>query len=199
MAGRRYMLILVLAVLASAAPVGVQAQHGVGFRLTGGWQEVGGDYSAVLDGHVDAEFSVLWGFSNFRVGGGANWVSFPMDDVDETWSQVKSHFLIGYPFGLGSRLRGYVEGRLTYRRLRPEGTRYTEDVEEELGDFVAAGRGGEIAAGVEVPFGRRWAVDVSGAYGRFNTDRDLSSQGLGPIDSGATWRVHAGVTVFPTY
>jgi len=181
-----------------AAPWTAQAQQGVGFRFTGGWQEIGGDYGAVLDGHVDAEFSMLYALSNVRLGFGANWVSFGMDDVDETWSQVKSHFLVGYPFALGSRARGYVEGRLAYRRLRPEGTRFTEDTEELLGDFVAAGRGLEVVAGTEIPFGRHWALDLSGAYSRFSTDNDLSSQGLGPIDSGSTWRVHAGLVVFPT-
>jgi len=179
-------------------PAGLQAQDGVGFRFTGGWQGISGDFGEALDGHYDAEFSMMYSFASVRLGAGASWVSFAMDNVDETWDQNKTHFLVAYPFGLGSSVRAYVEGRLTYRRLRPEGTRYTEHTEEILGDFVASGTGFEAVAGAEIPFGRHWALDLSGAFGRFATNVDLSSQGLGPIDSGSTWRLHAGVVVFPT-
>jgi len=174
------------------------AQQGLGFRFSGGYQDAGGDYGDVLDGHVDAEFSVLYGLKSIRLGGGFNWVSFGMDEVpDETWSQVKAHALIAKPFSLGSNLRAYVEGRLTYRRLRPEGDRYHGGEEVVLGDFVAAGTGGEAVVGFEVPLGSTAALDLSAAFGRFSTDTDLSSQGFGPIDSGNTWRLHVGVIWFP--
>jgi len=189
-------LAAVLAVVSS--PGASRAQQGLAFRFSTGWQDVGGDFGEVLDGHVDAEFSILYGFGSVRLGGGANWVSFAMDDVDnESWNQFKSHFLVAYPFGLGSSVRAYVEGRLTYRRLRPEGTRYFEGTEEELlGDFVASANGFEGVVGVEIPLGPGWAVDLSGAFGRFTTDVDLSSEGFGPIDSGNTWRLHVGILWF---
>ena len=180
------------------SPVAVDAQEGIGFRYSMGWQDMGGDYGTVLDGATSADFTILYGLPNIRLGAGANYVSFAMDDVEETWNQIMGHFLVAYPFELSSRVTGYVEGRLAYRRLRPEEDRFINDTEELLSDFVASASGFELVAGIEVPMSPRWALEASGAFGRFTTDVDLSSQGLGPIDSGNSWRLHAGVTWFPT-
>jgi len=180
-----------------ALPTSVDAQTGVGFRYAMGWQEIGGDYGTVLDGAYDADFTILYGLSSIRLGGGANFVSFAMDDVNETWNQVTGHFLVAYPFQIVPQLGAYIEGRAVYRRLRPEGTRYTEGTEELLTEFVASASGLEAVAGLEVPLGPRWALEASAAFSRFTTDVDLASQGLGPINSGNTWRLHAGITWFP--
>jgi len=192
---------LALAVLFGlvCVPVASEAQQGLAFRFSGGWQDVGGDYGEVLDGHVDAEFTILYALQSIRLGAGSNWVSFAMDDHDdESWNQIKGYALIAVPFSLGSSVGAYVEGRLTFRRLRPEGKRYFDEEEEfeELSDFVAAGNGLEVVAGLEIPLGTGWALDLSGAFGRFGTGTDLSSQGFGPIDSGSTWRLHAGFLWF---
>lgn len=172
-------------------------QDGLGFRYTFGWQEMVGDFGEVLDSHVDSEFSILYGLKSVRLGAGANWVSFAMDDVEESWNQIKAHFLVGYPFQVNPRLRLYGEGRYTYRRLRPEGDRYFGGEEVILGDFVASGSGFEAVLGSEIVLGPLWAIDLSAAYGHFTTSPDLSELGLGDINSGGSWRVHAGITWFP--
>ena len=92
-----------------------QAQDGLGFRTTLGFEGVGGDYGEVLDGHVVGDLDILYGLRRVRLGGGFSWVSFPMDPPyeDATWSSVQAHAIVAYPFSLGSRLRAYLEGRLT--------------------------------------------------------------------------------------
>jgi len=193
-------LTLVLGLYLAALPDCAQAQTGLGFRYAMGWQDVGGDYGAIFDGAIDADFTILYGLPKVRLGGGMNFVSFAMDDIDnETWNQVTGHFLIAYPFQIVPKLGAYVEARLVFRRLRPEGTRYFDEEgnEELLSDFVVSASGLETVAGLEVPLGPRWAIDISAAFSRFTTDLDVSSQGLGSIDSGSTWRIHAGITWFP--
>ena len=174
-----------------------RGQDGLGLRYTFGWQDVTGDFAEVLDAHVDSEFSILWGFKHVRIGAGANWVSFAMDDVEESWNQIKAHFLLGFPFQVSPGFRPYVEARYTFRRLRPEGDRYFGGEEELLGDFVSSGSGFEAVLGSEFVLGPKWAIDLSGAYGQFSTSPDLSELGLGDINSGGNWRVHAGITWFP--
>jgi len=180
------------------APAWAGAQEGIGFRYSMGYQDMGGDYGTVLDGATSADFTILYGLEQIRLGAGANYVSFAMDDIDETWNQILAHFLVAYPFELTPRVGAYVEGRMVYRRLRPEADRFINDTEELLSDFVASAGGFELVAGFEFPMSSRWALETSAAFGRFTTDVDLSSQGLGPIDSGNSWRLHAGVTWFPT-
>ncbi len=194
---------LIIAIVAFGSlvlPASAMAQTGLGFRYAMGWQDVSGDYGTIFDGATDADFTILYGLSKVRLGGGANFVSFAMDDVnDETWSQITGHFLVAYPFQIVPSVGAYVEGRMVFRRLRPEGTRYSHEGEEEiLSDFVVSASGFEGVAGLEVPLDPRWAFEVSASFSRFTTDMDVSSQGLGPIDSGGTWRVHAGITWFPT-
>lgn len=186
------------AILTSAAgPWHATAQTGPGFRFALGWQDMAGDMGDVLDGAVDAEFSILYPVKAIRLGAGANWVSFAMDDYEESWSQVRFHFLVGYPFQVNEWLRPYVEGRAVYRRLRPEGDRYYGGPEVLLGDFRPSGTSVEGVLGTEFILGPRAAIDVSTALNRFSVSPDLSEEGLGAIDSGMTWRFHVGVTWFP--
>jgi len=191
-----------LCLLLGFAPVlttSASAQTGLGFRYAMGWQDVSGDYGAIFDGAIDADFTILYALPAIRLGAGTNWVSFAMDDVDdETWNQITGHFLVAYPFQLMPKLGAYVEGRLVFRRLRPEGTRYFDHEEELLSEFVVSASGFEGVAGLEIALDPRWAFEVSAAFSRFTTNMDVSSQGLGPIDSGSTWRIHAGITWFPT-
>ena len=179
----------------SALPA--EGQDGIGFRFSFGWQDMGGDMAEVLDGHVDSEFSILYPVGALRLGAGANWVSFEMDDVEESWNQIQAHFLVALPLQVSPGLRVYGEGRYTYRRLRPEEDRYFGGEEALLGDFVASGNGFEAVLGSEIVLGPLWAIDLSAAFGRFTTTPDLSEQALGTVDSGSTWRVHAGLTWFP--
>lgn len=194
----RWTLCLLLG-FAPALTTSASAQTGLGFRYAMGWQDVSGDYGAIFDGAIDADFTILYALPAIRLGAGTNWVSFAMDDVDdETWNQITGHFLVAYPFQLMPKLGAYVEGRLVFRRLRPEGTRYFDHEEELLSEFVVSASGFEGVAGLEIALDPRWAFEVSAAFSRFTTNMDVSSQGLGPIDSGSTWRIHAGITWFPT-
>jgi hypothetical protein len=133
-----------------------------------------------------------------RAGAGANWASFDMDDQEASWNQLRFHLLAGYALRVTERLRPYAEARLTFRRLRPEDDRYFGAEEEELlRDFVTSGWGPEGVLGTEITINRALAVDVSGAVSAFSLSPDLSAEGLGPIDSGQTWRFHVGVAWFP--
>jgi hypothetical protein len=170
----------------------------VGFRFAFGSQHMGGDIGDALDRTIDAEFSILVPVRSMRVGGGANWGSFDVIGEEESWSQLRFHLLAGYAYRLTPLLRPYAEARWTYRRLRPEDDRFFGSEEEELlRDFVAQGGGVEGVLGVEIVLAPKLAIDLSGAFGSFGVSPDLSEEGLGPIDSGTTWRLHAGVTWFP--
>ena len=109
------------------------------------------------------------------------------------------HGLVGYPLQLGGPFRPYAEARVVFRRLRPEDDRFFGSGEEELlRDFSTTGTGLEGVVGTEVILGPRVSLDFSGALSSFSLDPDLSEEGLGAIDSGSTWRLHAGVSWFPT-
>ena len=182
---------------AAAGPRALAAQTGPGFRFAFGWQDVAGDMGDVLDGAVDSEFSIMYPVKAVRLGAGANWVSFAMDEFEESWSQVRLHFLVGYPFQVTERLRPYIEGRAVYRRLRPEGDRYFGGPEVLLGDFKASGTSVEGVFGTEFILWPRASIDVSAAINRDSDSPHLSEEGLGAIDSGMAWRFHVGVAWFP--
>jgi hypothetical protein len=184
--------------LAFATGRGAHAQDGTHFRFGFGWQDMGGDLGDVYDGAVDAEFSIIYPVKAVRLGGGANWVSFAMDDFDESWSQTRFHLLVGYPFQLSERLRPYVEGRWVFRRLRPEDDRFYGGEEELLRDFSSTGNGLEGVLGTEIILNRAAAIDVAVAGGNVSISPDLSDEGLGEVDSGFAWRVHVGLSWFPT-
>ena len=179
------------------APGGVHAQDGLGFRFQFGQQRTTGELGDQFDHTVDAEFSILYAFSPIRVGGGANWASFKVHDEPESWSQIRFHLLVAYPFEVTPWLRPYVEGRYTYRHLRPEGDRYFGGEEELLGDFISKGSGFQGVAGIELVLHPRLAFDMSVGAGSFSLSPDLSEEGLGPIDSSNNWDFHAGLTWFP--
>jgi hypothetical protein len=184
------------ATLLLAGPV--VAQDGIGFKFNFGWQSVGGDFAPVLDGAVDAEFFILVPAGPLRFGGGANWVSFAMDDFEESFHQVKFAFLVGYPFQLSETLRPYVESHVTYRRLRPEDDRYYGGEEVPLRDFVASGTSLDFAAGMEFILNASTAIDVGGRVGKFTVTPDLTDEGFPGVATGANWRFSAGLTWFPT-
>ena len=190
--------VVVVAVLCAAvSPGAAQAQRGLGFRFGLGWQEPAGELGRVLDGGLDGEASLLVPIGRFRVGGGASWVSFNVEGEKESWNQVRFHGLVAYPMALTPRIRSYVEGRYTHRRLRPEDDRYHGGEDRLLREFSASGSGFEGVAGLEFVIGAGAALDVAGSMGRFSISPDLSEEGLGPIDDGSTWRVQLGLTWFP--
>mgnify|MGYP001821162960 FL=1 len=180
-----------------AAPA-VRAQDGPHFRFGFGWQDMSGDMGDVMDGAVDAEFSIIHPVKQVRIGAGANWVSFAMDDFDESWNQIRLHLLVGYPFRVSERFVPYIEGRWVYRRMRPEDDRFYGGEEELLRDFVVSGSGFEGVIGTEFVLNRASAIDFAIAANPFSVSPDLSDEGLGEIDSGMAWRVHVGLSWFPT-
>ena len=201
---RELLLFWILALLSfGASPSPALGQGGLGFRTTLGFEEVGGDYGEVLDGHVVGEFDILYGFRRVRLGGGFSWVSFDMDPPyqDDTWSSVQAHAIVAYPFSLGSRLRAYLEGRLTHRRLKPEGDLFPPVETEEGGHapaFRVSGTGGEARFGIEVPIVGSMALDLSGHLSVFATDdADLAEINGGIVNSGSTWGIHVGIVWFP--
>lgn len=174
------------------------AQDGVGFRMAFGWHELAGEMGDAFDGTVDAEFSVLVPVRRIRVGGGANWASFRVSGQESSFSRLRFHGLVGFPFRVGPRLRPYVEARYTFQRFRPEDDRFFGGEDRLLRDFAASGSGFEGVAGVEIGLGARTSLDLSGALGTFTVSPDLAEEGLGPLDSGTAWRLQAGVSWFPT-
>lgn len=192
------MLGLAALLMVASAPA-AHAQDGVHFRFGFGWQDMAGDMGDVMDGAIDAEFSIIHPVKAVRVGAGANWVSFAMDDFEESWNQIRFHVLVGYPFRVSERFTPYVEGRWTYRRLRPEDDRFYGGEEELLRDFVASGSGFEGVLGTEFILGRSAAIDVAVAANPFAVSPDLSDEGLGAIDSGMAWRVNVGLSWFPVH
>ena len=182
------------------SPLTAAAQErSTGFRFGFGWHDLGGDVGASLDGAVDAEFTVLVPVSFLRVGAGASWASFDVDGAEASWSQVRFHTLVGVPFRLSERVHPYVEGRWTFRHLRPEDDRYFGGEDKLLRDFKSTGHGLEAVGGVALFITPRVAVDLSAAVGSFGISPDLSDQGLGSVDSGVSRRFHVGLTWHPTH
>ncbi len=188
------------ALFCALSPKGTVAQEETtGFRFSFGWQAMGGDMGSTFDGTVDAEFSILIPVWRLRVGGGANWASFDVSGEKESWNQIRFHGLVGMPFQLTEKVHPYLEGRWTYRRLRPEDDRFFGGEDKLLRDFKASGQGFEGVAGLAVFMGPRVALDVSAAFGAFSFSPDLSEEGLGSVDSGTSWRFDAGVSWFPFF
>ena len=70
---------LVFALLATdalLAPDSLTAQQGLGFEFSFGHQSVNGEYGDVLDGGVDADFSLVYTRGKLRYGIGSNWASY---------------------------------------------------------------------------------------------------------------------------
>jgi len=178
-------------------PTPVAGQGGAGFHFAFGWQDTAGDLGDVFDGGVDAEFSVTAPAGPLRVGIGANWVSFTVSGQESSFSQVQLHALAAFPIRLSDTFRPYVQARVTHRRLRPEDQRYFGGEDVVLRDFVASGYGFEGVVGAQMFVSRRAAFDVAAALAPFTVSPDLSEEGLGAIDSGVSWRLHAGVSWFP--
>lgn len=197
--------------LCAASPVAAQSEepgevepgnprsNGTGFRFNFGWQDVGGDMGESLDGAIDAEFSFFFPVWKVRMGLGANWMSYEMDDFDETWSQIRFHFITAYHFAPTAAIRPYVEGRLTWQRLRPEEDRFFGGEEEILGDFLLSGPGAQALAGVEIPLNTRWTIDLSGSIGAYSVSPDINDYDpeLSSAESGTPWRIAVGVAWYP--
>ena len=184
---------------AGGAEPGNARSNGTGFRFNFGWQDVGGDMGENLAGAIDAEFSFFVPVWKLRLGAGANWMSYDMDDFDETWSQIRFHLIAAYHFLPAAAVRPYVEGRWTWQRLRPEEDRFYGGEEEILGDFLVSGPGFEGVAAVEIPLGLRWAVDLSAALGTYSVSPDIAEYGpgLASAESGTPWRLAAGIAWYP--
>ncbi|MGI9627916.1 MAG: hypothetical protein ACR2QM_13855 [Longimicrobiales bacterium] len=185
-------------------------QRGLGFRFLVGAQGIGGDYGDILDTGLPGEFTVLYGLDKIRLGGGFGWTSHGMNHGAEEghFSFIDTHFLVGYPFTLGSSgIRPYVEGRFIYRKIRPEDGLFGHEPEpsEDRGEFgehefafSVSGTGGEAVVGAEIPVTRRLRLDVSGRVGRFtSTAVDLQEFGLDTYGSGSSWGVYFGAFWFP--
>ena len=173
------------------------AQEGLGFRYAFGDQSYTGDIGDAIGRGTDAEFSILVPFAGFRLGGGANWVSLDTEGEDTSWNQLRFHALVGRAFPISDRIRPYAEARWVFRRLRPEDDRFFGGEERLLRDFAPTASGFEGVLGTEIVMSPRWSIDVSTAWSPFTLSEDLSPEGFPDIDSGAAWRIHAGISWWP--
>jgi len=175
----------------------LEAQDGVGFHFALGWQDTMGELGDVFDPGIDAEFSVTGPLGPLRVGGGANMASFDVSGQEASFSQVQLHMLVSYAHPVTETILSYAQARATHRRLRPEDQRYFDGPDEVLRDVVFSGYGFEGVLGAWLMLSARSALDLSAAIAPFGVSPDLSSEGLGTADSGASVRFHVGVSWFP--
>jgi len=167
-----------------------------------GYQGLGGAWGRVLNGTVDSRVASLYSVRGARFGLEWNWSSHGMEAYpEESWNHTTGRFLLGYARTLVRGIRPYGEVALTFRRMHPEGSRFFSDElpREYPEDFHVEGWGLDGALGVELRLDRRTALDVSGGYGRFSTDPDLSSRGLGAVSDGSSWRAGLGLTWYPNH
>ncbi len=183
------------------APEPLDAQsRGWGFDLKMGYSVLGGEWGDVMDDGVDAEMNVFYGMETLRLGGGLNLVSYglldPSEDV-ESASQVGVHFSVAYPFPRWRRLQPYVEARLTWDRLRPEGHEEGFPPPEEEGENTgpqASGFGGTGVAGVFVGITEGLYADFSGRFGSFKTSiSQLDYLDAPEVASATRWGLRAGL------
>lgn len=192
-------LLLAASLAVTRAPLAAQAR-GWGFDLKMGYSQLGGEWAEVMDDGVDAELNVFYGLEKLRLGGGINLVSYglldPTEDV-ESASQVGLHFAVGYPFPAWRRIQPYVEARLTWDRLRPEGHDEGFPPPEEEGENTgpqASGFGGTAVAGVFVGITERLFADFSGRFGGFKTSiSELDYLGAPEVASASRWGIRAGL------
>jgi hypothetical protein len=174
--------------------------RGWGFDLKMGYSQLGGEWAEVMDDGVDAELNVFYGLEKLRLGGGINLVSYglldPTEDV-ESASQVGLHLAVGYPFPAWRRIQPYVEARLTWDRLRPEGHEEGFPPPEEEGENTgpqASGFGGTAVAGVFVGITERLFADFSGRFGGFKTSiSQLDYLEAPDVASASRWGIRAGL------
>jgi hypothetical protein len=192
-------LLLAASLAVTRAPLAAQAR-GWGFDLKMGYSQLGGEWAEVMDDGVDAELNVFYGLEKLRLGGGINLVSYglldPTEDV-ESASQVGVHFAVGYPFPSWRRIQPYVEARLTWDRLRPEGHEEGFPPPEEEGENTgpqASGFGGTAVAGVFVGITERLFADFSGRFGGFKTSiSQLDYLEAPEVASASRWGIRAGL------
>lgn len=192
-------LTLVALLVLAARPLAAQSR-GFGFDFKMGYSALGGEWGDVLDDGVEAEMNLFYGMERVRVGGGVNLVSYglldPTDDVDSA-SQVGLHVGVAYPFPRWRRLQPYVEARLTWDRLRPEGHEEGFPPPEEEGENTgpqASGFGGTAVAGVFVGITERLFAEFSGRYGSFKTSiSNLDYLDAPEVASATRWGLRAGL------
>ncbi len=185
------------------------AQQGLGFEFSFGYQSVNGEYGDVLDGGVDADFSIVYTRGKLRYGIGSNWASYGVAVEGfrkESWSNITSHLGLAYfPLADEKRLRPFIEVRLEGRRLRPEGDHLPPedppedpDEGENTSEIRVFGVGGAALAGVEIGLSRRSWVKVAGYWGVINTqDAELGDINLGTVDSGSVAGFRVGLVWIP--
>ncbi len=205
--GRAELLVPVAAlVLVLVGPRSAAAQRsGLGFDIKLGYSSLGGEYGQVLEDGIDGEFNIYYGLERLRLGWGINLVSYgmaqPAEDFD-SWSQVGLQWSVAYPFRSGAAMQPYVEGRLTWDRLRPEdheeGFSDPEEEEEEDPHPRVSGWGGTAVAGVFASLTETVLLDLSARYGIFSTaEADLEYLNQPNIASGNRWGVRLGIVWYP--
>ena len=200
------MLSVLPLLLALLAPCSLNAQQGLGFEFSFGYQSVNGEYGDVLDGGVDADFSLVYTRGKLRYGIGSNWASYGVGVEGfrkESWSNITTHLGLAYfPIADEKRLRPFIEVRLEGRRLRPEGDHLTEEEPPEEGENTSEirvfGVGGAALVGVEIGLSRRSWAKVAGYWGVINTqDAELGHINLGTVDSGNVIGFRVGLVWIP--
>ena len=100
----------------------------------------------------------------------------------------------------GQRIQPYVEARLTWDRLRPEGHEEGFPPPEEEGENTgpqASGFGGTAVAGVFVGITERLFADFSGRFGGFKTSiSQLDYLDAPDVASASRWGIRAGLVWF---
>ena len=181
----------------------LDAQHGIGFETSFGYQSLSGEYGDVLKGGVDAEFSVVWTRTKFRYGIGMDWASYGQEAPfeKESWSNVVALFGVTFFPWPETRLRPFIQLRAEARRLRPEGDHLTDVEPPEEGEntsFRVFGMAGGAVAGVEIGMTRRSWLRVAGYLGTINTENaELGDIDLGTVDSGSVYGFRVGLFYTP--
>jgi opacity protein-like surface antigen len=185
---------------------------GFGVQWQVGYKTLGGGWSDLLDSGYDADINLFYNHRKLRLGVGGNFASFDLQEPlqDESMSSVEAHGFLGYHF-LRGPFQPYVQGRVTWVRLRPEGHDFASPVDPddespeqlpEEGENVGERRSGfglGGVAGFEYRISYGVGLEAMVSYDRFGTqDVDLTEFGFEDVFSeGTIWGFRAGINWYP--
>lgn len=184
-----------------ATPAHAQDRQGFGFEALFGYEGVGGEYGAALDGGVNFEYSIAYSREHIRYLVGIDWASYDMHppNEEESWSNVATHIGAEYFFLPGSSFRPFLGARIVGRRLRPEGE-FLGGVPPEGGEdentspIRVFGVSAAANAGFELRLSARSALHVAGYFGNIDTeDAELGEIDLETLNEGTIWGLRIGL------
>ena len=113
---------------------------------------------------------------------------------DLEWARLETSFTARRTFNLQSKLRPYIEGRLSIERIHPRSELFwIQPPPENLepGDSPTApanGVGFTVQSGFEIPLAKTLSLDISAWVTLYKTGSyDMSPLGLPDVDSGTEW------------